>query len=763
MDIYIKYMTQTFRNHKQLIILILWVCFLGLMVWQHAQRSMQPPIYDAYTYFLKAYNFWTEANDIKPFNPFNVPPTIRPPGTVLMSYPFGFDADFHKFYFRSVFFSILFLCIAIVISGYHRELESQGKWNLVLIAVFLSITPCFYLFEVSPNFAVIAYWGMVDCFLAGVAALAASAIVRSIFDRSLVWLGLAAVLSSICLTIKPSGILVMMLTGLIWFGLGIIELLSAWNVTDKRRDIIRWLVLGMIVLSIPYIAIFIASFSSEYFSIKNMIFGNAAIVVMKNELAFSWSMLMDVIHLGGIGYASIIWFIVMMILVLHSFWHSYKNGSLFYNLKLVGSILGSIITLLFGIWFWLFGSGGTNQIRYFIPFYFMAIVFSIPAFIMVMRTIDCWRLVILTTLLLAPSVNMAILLPQHNPSLAWQLWTGVNLTSGSTDTDPVYDQAKSFASVVKHENRNVLLYSFTRLPVDSYVQSTIDYWRVTMPPMPEVKIFRPVDWQRPSTLRLDEMLAADYWLFSPKREQVYAQSNSKNSPIDKPPLRLNQDVPIHEPCTGESFYCLTIEVGLFEDWASHLTSEEGVAVISETPMLRLLRITDANKLELAMDAFISKHQWSSTFLAANPKRQYSKQEMEAELATLPLIVENVFFGDSYQLRAISTKQNGEELTLRIWWKPLSPKVERDGAMLIHLLNDKNDILINYSIPISKRSSLDSLDNTFFYSELTFKKPSSGEITRLGIRFSKPNQIIHAEMGTRDMDGQRVIVPIHLTR
>jgi hypothetical protein len=239
-----------------------------------------------------------------------------------------------------------------------------------------------------------------------------------------------------------------------------------------------------------------------------MIFGNAAIVVMKNELAFSWSMLMDVIQLGGLGYASILWFIVMMVLVFHSFWHRYKNGFLFINSELVGSIIASIITLLFGIWFWLFGSGGTNQIRYFIPFFFMAVVFSIPAFLMVMRTVNGWKLAILTTLMLAPSLNMAILLPQHNPSLAWQLRTGVNLTSGSTDTDPVYDQAKIFAGVVKHDNRNVILYSFTHLPVDSYVQSTIDYWRITMPPMPEVKIFRPVDWQRPSTFRLDEMLAA---------------------------------------------------------------------------------------------------------------------------------------------------------------------------------------------------------------------------------------------------------------
>jgi hypothetical protein len=72
------------RSHKQLILLFLWVCFIGVTVWQHAQNSQQPPMYDAYTYFQKAYYFWTEWHESKPFNPFNVPPTMRPPRKVVI-------------------------------------------------------------------------------------------------------------------------------------------------------------------------------------------------------------------------------------------------------------------------------------------------------------------------------------------------------------------------------------------------------------------------------------------------------------------------------------------------------------------------------------------------------------------------------------------------------------------------------------------------------------------------------------------------------
>ena len=608
-----------FRSHKHLLVLFLWVCFIGVTIWQHAQQSLQPPIYDAYTYFQKAYNFWTEWHQLKPFNPFNVPPTLRPPGTVLMSYPFGFDADFRPFYFRSVFLPIFFISLAVVISGYHRKLDVQDKWNLLLVAVFVSVTPCLYLFEVSQNFAVFECWGMVDGFLSGVAALAASAIVRSIFAQSLGWLVLAAVLSSLCLTIKPSGMLVMMLIGLTWFGLGFVKLMLVWNAEEKRRKILRWMAMGMIILAIPYVATFAVSSSSEYLSVQNLAFGRAVIVMMKNEFVLSWSELSNAIRLGGPGYPFIVWYVGIMILIIHSFWRSFKDGVLSAKAELVGLTVGASIALLFGIWFWLFGSGGVNQTRFVIPFIFMAVVFSLPAILMAMREINGWKLALLAGFMLVPPMNMAMLLPQRHPSLAWQLKTGVNLTSGAAENEPVYDQAKSFAKEVKNEGRNITIYSFTRLPVDSFIQSTIDYWRITMPPMPDVKIFRPVDWVRPSTFHLDEMLAADYWLFTPMRNQQ-AQTVLNSFLLDNSTPGLNQNDPMDKMIAGGKFNMLINEISLFEAWASQLTAKEGVSIVSQSPTLRLLRINNPFQLELATEAFVAKHRWSSAFLVANTKR-----------------------------------------------------------------------------------------------------------------------------------------------
>ena len=201
-----------------------------------------------------------------------------------MSYPFGFDADFRPFYFRSVFLPIVLIGLAVVISAYHRKLDNRDKWNLLLVAVFVSVTPCLYLFEVSPQFAVTAYWGMVDGFLAGFAALAASAIVRSIYAQSLAWLAFSAVLSSICFTIKPAGVLMMLLTGLIWLGIGLGKLRLAWQAEEPRRKVLRGLALGIIIFAIPYAGIFYFAFSSEYFSAQNRALGNASIAIMKIQL-----------------------------------------------------------------------------------------------------------------------------------------------------------------------------------------------------------------------------------------------------------------------------------------------------------------------------------------------------------------------------------------------------------------------------------------------------------------------------------------------
>ncbi|MGZ8546869.1 MAG: hypothetical protein ACXWVU_05685, partial [Sulfuricurvum sp.] len=496
-------------------------------MWQHALQSQQPPIYDAATYYQKAYNFWIKIHQHKLFNPLNVEPSFRPPGTILMSYPFGFDIDYRGFYFRSVFFPIILLNIAVVISGYRHELGSRSKWHLVLFAMFLSTLPCFYYFEISPEFPAPSHWGLVDNFFAGVAALAAAVVVRSVWSHSLAWLSFGTVLSSFCLLIKPTGALIMVLIGLTWLGLAALKLKAVWQLPDERKSTTRWLLLGMIIFAVPYLLVLVSSFTSAYLSSQNLAYGNGAIVIMKTELLLSWPVFQSMIHMG-IGYPFVAWLFLTTLLV-SNYLLKTPTASFPWSRDLVsGLAIASGTTFTFGLWFWILGSGGTTQIRYFIPFVLMAAIFVLPSILTALRATPSWVMLILSTLMLAPVINIGLILPQQNAKIDWQKWTGVNLTSGILDSAIV--QAQNFVAAIKQEDRNVTLYSMSMNVVDANFQSVIDHARIAISPTPTISIHRPVDWQRPTAYRKEEMLDADYWVFQPVHDSHIAQVNLATVP-----------------------------------------------------------------------------------------------------------------------------------------------------------------------------------------------------------------------------------------
>src|SRR5260370_39748386 len=80
-------------------------------------------------------------------NPFNAAPTVRPPGTVLVAGPTGFNPDFRSFYFRSTFLPIIAFAAAIYIAAWTRTLGGRSQWDLVLAAMFLNAFPFFYHLE----------------------------------------------------------------------------------------------------------------------------------------------------------------------------------------------------------------------------------------------------------------------------------------------------------------------------------------------------------------------------------------------------------------------------------------------------------------------------------------------------------------------------------------------------------------------------------------------------------------------------------------
>ncbi len=728
---------QFMSSNLQLICLLLWIIFVGLEMWQHTQQTLRPPIHDPMQYNEKAYNIWNEVHKHKVFNPFNVPPFFRPPGTVLMSYPFGFDADFRPYFFRSVFLPVLLIALAVVVVGYRRQLDEKSKWLLALFAAFLTTLPCLYGFELSSDLSSQTYYGMVDGFFAGISALAIAAVVRSINFQSLGWAMIAAVVACFSLTVKPTGAVVMALTGLTWLILSSITLKLIWQNTNERKKAVRLFLIGSLAFAVLYAVILVISLSSEYLSPQMLEFGNDAVNILKNDFTIqSWHEVRIILQ-TGFGFPFIIWLLLMVLLVGRYLWKTSPEGSTLQKSFINGSVLVACFTFLFGLWFWLIGSGGTH-FRYFIPFLYMAIVLALPTSLVTVRAMPSGKMALVSVFMVIPVINIVMLLAQHDPPHEWQRWTGVNLTSG--EFDPALSQAQSFAKSVKLNGRDVKLYAMTVNAAETDYQSVLAYADITMSPMPIVTYYRPVDWMRPTAFRIAEMLDSDYWLLQPTLDKTVAQSVLANPLVDD-----YQD-----------------EEKLFQTWATQLTEKDGVTVVSETPLVRLLHIDDPSLLDAAFESLIADHHWRSEFLAANPKRRFSENELLLELAANPPSIEHVNFGDRLQLRALFVNRDGNDATLRFWWKAHSPEIENDWRLFIHSIDEKGNIKLNNEVMIN--TNLRSQSNRpFFAGQITIKNMNLSGANRLGIGFLRLDQgnlsILAADSGLRDMDNRRVIVPL----
>jgi len=322
---------------------------------------------------------------------------------------------------------------------------------------------------------------------------------------------------------------------------------------------------GLIILAVVDATVLAASLSSPYLSRQNLAFGNAAIVIMQTELMVTWAALQEAVH-TGLGYAFIAWALLTALLVGWKLWRVPAGPAPWNKPMLCGLAFASLLTFAFGIWFWIFGSGGVYQIRYFVPFALMAMILAVPVMVRLIPAMHRWEVIVLSVPMALSVVNMGMLLAQSDPSIEWQKWAGVNLSSGGQDAVAV--QAQNFLGTIKREGHDTILYSMPMSATDSKFQAVIDYSRTVGPSTPIVSIRRPVDWQRPTTYRINEMLGAEYWLFEPVRDPRVAKATLATRSI-------------------EGFFQERV---LFQAWATQLTASDGVAVVSETPTARVLRI-----------------------------------------------------------------------------------------------------------------------------------------------------------------------------
>lgn len=566
------------------IFLVLWLVFLSWAVQRKVAATEVPPVYDAIGYSQKAQTFWRDLGEHRVVNPFNIEPTVRGPGTILMSYPFGFSADFRGYYLRSTLYPIFLVVIAVYVAGYSTRMDSRRLWDLSLFSVFISTIPAFYHFEIKDR-DFIGYWGLIDNYLTGIAAISSAAFVRSLRSRSLAWLLMAAFFSGLSLTIKPSGIMLMMAIGFGVIGTMLID--PAWTdgIDASNRPSRR--LFGLVGAGAIWSVFVFLSFHSLYLSPENIAFGQRSMQVLsRNDLGIPVSASSLARPSVGYFFAAFVFVFVVFVYRTRSRW----GYSMWSRPAVMACVAALLIDLFVGIWFWLVGTGIT-QVRYFLPFVLMATICFLPLIDLVFASGPAWVRIACWMLWMCPALNLALLLSHRVPSPQWQEVSGMNINSGAYQ--PQVRQATELLQDAQARGVSSIVYSLEVNSEAAVLLSIGAYSAQVKPSEPSFSVIFPIDWQRTSTFRLNELMSANYLFF------CSAKGSEEERPVAKAVVRDFAE-----------------ETLAMRALMSTATRENGVRILTEGPG-RLVEITDKPRFQQFLLNRMHSYQWDPAFLDAN--------------------------------------------------------------------------------------------------------------------------------------------------
>jgi hypothetical protein len=740
------------------LIVILWLLYLGAMIWQHNVLSLQSPQYDALTYMQKAMNFWKAVDQGKLFNPLNIEPTVRPPGTVLMSYPFGFSSDFKGFHFRSVFFPILCIVMAVYMTAGIPQTSAAG-WGVATVAIFFSAIPMFYQFDCNEFISGPTYWGLVDNFQSGIAAMSAAALIRSLIKRSQAWLLIGLILASFTLLIKPSGLMVMALSAATWVIIVVLEWV-VWTRKFQQSDssLRAYVFLGMMQFIIVYATVFLLCILSKYFSIENYFYAKRALLVLGEVMKTISSRKIISVLFTSTGIVFVLWAVGNGFLYIYSLiMHNEIQNPL--STKMAGFFVSSLVIWCLGGFYWLFVQAGGDQVRYFYPFFLMGAVCMIPISLHVWSYTHRWVRLTAMVLCFLPALNIGTLLALESPSIQWQCITGVNVSVGK-DQEEV-NQAYTFLNELRKQHTSANLYAFHTKTLEHIFITIGMYEGIVRPDLPFFKTTLTIDWMHGFGVRVQQLLDADYILI---RKDI--AQNTQNSLVRQIDTYDSECAVFQAWLYGLSRNARVktsydLECAVFQAWLFGLDRNAGVKTVSDGSVLRLLEIFDRRAFGYAVESFVAGHSWRPEFVAVNPQRWWNKEDVSGYAANVA--AEEIDFKGIYTLHALSLHHSDEGLKVEIWWEELGHEdANKQWYMFFHLVDQSGRILSNLSMPLDQYSPL--FDNRKWrYGSVTFEQPLPDEANSLAFGIFHPNHPNHdflmPDKGVRDWGGMRVLVPI----
>ena len=700
----------------------LWIIFLSIGVWRHCHETAQVPLYDAFTYYQKAHTVWDAIRNLNLGNPLNLQPALRPPGTVLMSFPFGFDGNFHRFYFRSVMMPILLLVIAVYVIGWERNLRVSQQWALALTALFLSSLPFFFQFEWSQVIPAVTTWGLVDGFVGAVAALGVACMVRSLRYQSWNWWFAAALFSNLTIFIKPAGALVMAAIGLAWLVVGSF---IVWGAADRRRAAL-FVLSGGGLLGASFVASFMLCTLSDYLDKQIVFYMLAGQSVLHQQ--HTWQLIRSVRMV--VGY--------LLPFFLLFFWAAAPfvlRSSAIRRLSSKSHVPAALIAapgfLALGVAFWL----TTPEPRYGFPFVLMAATILVPVVLSVVSVMPRWVNVTLGMLVLAQAVNLGALLLPAQPSVRWQELSGVNLTSDGYRSE--ITAAKQLLARIRAQGSGATVYSFYSGPPAFAFEAIGTFAAAFEPTLPGFTVRLPVTWLTRHVFRLEQIIDSDYILFTPVNDagQRADQLSRRRNVADFPE-----------------------ESALFHAWFSERTDADGVQVEFSTPDLRLLKVTDRRKLRNALEGFVQRHSWPEFFRIVNPQHWWSQEQIEGAFGVHPPVLRDVRFADRFTVPAVAISRSGDLTVVRVWWKPNRSDDSPGCAMFFHFLDAHGSIINTQALGLAGRALPEDAQYDVRLDVVVFPDTKSAAKT-LGLGITMNGEALPADQGKRDWGGKRVLLSL----
>lgn len=726
------------QEYLILSVLLLSLSILGFLVFRHVSLSQLPPLHDAMDYLVKAKNFWYSVGQNKWFNPLNIEPTFRPPGTVLMSYPFGFSENTHNFYFRAIFLPItLFVAALWIITKPHCS-RLKEQWLLVLFCLAFTTLPLFYHFEPNRLLNSPTYWGLVDNFFAAMAALGTALVIRGVYSLSISLTVSGIITSAFCLFIKPAGTIIMVAIFLVWAAYVLTVRTSVPAVRQRNRQFQKYLIFSIASYVCIYGLAVLLSSTSQYLSLENVNYGNKAMELLKlqeKEWFYQefWPLLRIQIH-TAFGWH---WLAFIVLTCAFSFSRTRR--------KLPIDLLCALGVISLGLWFW-FIATGPSQTRFFLPFALMSLTLCFPRINSFYATISDRHFRIVTVSLLCPFILLLLLLLPSSSPIFLQRIFGVNLTSGSLVSE--VQQAKSIVEQASKAGRDLNLYSFTIDNVDAPFYYVGIHEKNLHQNLSSFHTKVPHSWISNSTFRLSEMAASDYLVFKPILDSAQAAEVLKKVEVAD----------------------FIAESQLFHAWASTANEDSGLKIESETS-LRLLKIIDRSKFANALEQLRSKYKWRKVFLEANlvnwkeaidanPSKWLDRAAASKLIAKSDKAFRGIHFGNKFSLLGVLSKRTNDGLRIELIWESL-----KDQPLLytnyVHLVDAEGNILTQADYPQEADKQFVNKGRLWHdVAKFPTEKLTGVKAIGLGIYILPSVKMLTVEHSSTDLDGQRLLVGLN---